>query len=319
MKNLILAKMIVLILFLSITSIAVSQVKSVDYIDPTIGGVGHLLQPCRPTVQLPNQMVRMYPMRQDYIDDQISWFPMSLIGHRQGELFGLKPITKNYEEDIFEEKLTYDHDLEITRPWYYSTNFIEEETFLEFTPSQKSGFFRFDFKNNKTKSIFFKIMNQGSWEIIENKIITGEEIFKDMKAFVYAELNYKTKNPDESISSDFENSEAWITFDSSVGSVIELKYGFSFISLEQAKKNLSNEIPHWNFENIKNSAKTKWEKVIGQIEVQGGTEAQKRTFYTSLYRTYERMINVTEDGKYFSGYDCIISACISGFRIVLNG
>ncbi len=57
MKNLNFSKIIALLSFLIITSISMSQVKSIDFIDPAIGGVGHLLQPCRPTVQLPNQMV----------------------------------------------------------------------------------------------------------------------------------------------------------------------------------------------------------------------------------------------------------------------
>jgi predicted alpha-1,2-mannosidase len=43
--------------------------------------------------------------------------------------------------------------------------------------------------------------------------------------------------------------------------------------------------------------------VINQIEVTGGTEAQKRSFYTALYRTYERMVDINEDGQYYSGYD----------------
>ncbi len=37
--------------------------------------------------------------------------------------------------------------------------------------------------------------------------------------------------------------------------------------------------------------------------MEGGTTAQKRTFYTALYRTHERMIDITEDGSYYSGYD----------------
>ncbi len=44
-------------------------------------------------------------------------------------------------------------------------------------------------------------------------------------------------------------------------------------------------------------------KVTNQIRVEGGTTAQKRTFYTSLYRTYERMVDVNEYGHYYSGYD----------------
>ena len=49
--------------------------------------------------------------------------------------------------------------------------------------------------------------------------------------------------------------------------------------------------------------KKEWEKVSNQIQVEGGTTAQKRTFYTALYRTYERMVDVNEYGKYYSGYD----------------
>lgn len=42
---------------------------------------------------------------------------------------------------------------------------------------------------------------------------------------------------------------------------------------------------------------------MSQIQLSGGTRAQKRTFYTSLYRTYERMVDINEGGRYYSGYD----------------
>src|SRR5262245_33838341 len=59
----------------------------VEYVDPSIGCVGHLLEPTRPTVSLPNSMVRVYPVRRDGTDDQISSFPLTIISHRLGELF----------------------------------------------------------------------------------------------------------------------------------------------------------------------------------------------------------------------------------------
>ncbi|WP_285286045.1 glycoside hydrolase domain-containing protein, partial [Klebsiella pneumoniae] len=40
-----------------------------------------------------------------------------------------------------------------------------------------------------------------------------------------------------------------------------------------------------------------------KIEVEGGTESERSVFYTSLYRTYERMINISEDGHYYSATD----------------
>ena len=46
-----------------------------------------------------------------------------------------------------------------------------------------------------------------------------------------------------------------------------------------------------------------WNKTLGKIVIEGGSEDEKEIFYTSLYRTYERMINLSEDGKYYSAFD----------------
>jgi hypothetical protein len=43
----------------------------VQYVDPRIGNVGLILEPTRPTIQLPNKMIIVYPNRKDYLDDQI--------------------------------------------------------------------------------------------------------------------------------------------------------------------------------------------------------------------------------------------------------
>src|SRR5258708_39984007 len=85
--------------------------------------------------------------------------------------------------------------------------------------------------------------------------------------------------------------------------VLEFRYAISFISLEQARKNLQKEIPRWDFENIKEEARRRWNHVLGQVQVEGGTPEQRRVFYTSLYRCYERMVNITEDGQYYSAFD----------------
>ena len=64
--------------------------SNLDYVDPHIGGVGFLLHPTRPNIQLPNQMIRMHPMRADYLDDQISFFPLTMRSHRDGEAHSAK-------------------------------------------------------------------------------------------------------------------------------------------------------------------------------------------------------------------------------------
>ncbi|RYE37448.1 MAG: glycoside hydrolase family 92 protein, partial [Sphingobacteriales bacterium] len=52
--------------------------SNLSFVDPSIGGVGLILEPTRPTVHLPNHMIRMYPVRKDALDDQISFFPLTV-------------------------------------------------------------------------------------------------------------------------------------------------------------------------------------------------------------------------------------------------
>src|ERR1700761_4287390 len=109
--------LVFLVMLLTVGARAQDTANPVSYIDPTIGNVGQLLEPTRPTVQLPNQLIRFTPQRKDYMDDQISSFPLCIVSHRLGEVFSLKPSTTG----DWDERQAYDHNLEINRPWYYST------------------------------------------------------------------------------------------------------------------------------------------------------------------------------------------------------
>lgn len=85
-----------------------------------------------------------------------------------------------------------------------------------------------------------------------------------------------------------------------------VKIGVSFISMEQAKKNLTAEIPDWDFEKTKNDARKIWNDALGRIRVEGGTQRQKTIFYTALYRVMlgSQSIDLTEQGgRYYSRFD----------------
>src|SRR5689334_9623463 len=107
------------------TGISVPE-NNTRYVDPRIGNVGALLQPTRPTIQQPNQMIRMNPQRADYLDDQIASFPLNIVSHRLGEVFAIKPTIKQPVLASWKEPMLYDHDLEVTRPWYYSTWLVND-------------------------------------------------------------------------------------------------------------------------------------------------------------------------------------------------
>ena len=84
---------------------------------------------------------------------------------------------------------------------------------------------------------------------------------------------------------------------------IGVRYGISFISTEQARKNLEREINSYDVSAIARIGRNEWNDALGKIQVSGGSENDKTVFYTSLYRCYERPVNLSEDGKYYSAFD----------------
>ncbi len=64
-----------------------------------------------------------------------------------------------------------------------------------------------------------------------------------------------------------------------------LKAGISFVSMEGAKQNLTADISNWDFNEVRKKATTLWNKALGKMTIDGGTEDQKTVFYTALYHT----------------------------------
>lgn len=295
-----------------VSSDSVITSPNLDYIDPTIGNVPQLLVPTRPTIHLPNEIIRMYPMRKDYLDDQISSFPLTIVSHRLGEVFSVKPVNGNLSQDSWKQRMPWDHNLEITRPWYYSTYLIRDDITVEFTPGKKTGYYRFTFAPAKDKSLLFNVYNDGesSWQFPSGTEVTGMETYHgDIKIYMYGKFN-TTGTPGilengqlkKSSAIAGQSSKASISFPAGT-STVELKYGISFVSAAQAKKNYEKEISEPDFETMKRSAEQTWSGIVSQIQVEGGTDAQRRSFYTALYRCHERMVNITEDSMYYSGYN----------------
>src|ERR1700761_7385010 len=130
------------------------EVDYLHYIDPYIGNIAPLLNTNRPVVHWPNQMVRTFPRRQDYTDDQITGFPLLALNVITPQvIFSLKPSIGEITDASWASRLTYDHDLEITRPWYFSTMLIEENIRVEHSVGKKVGIYRFIFPAGVKKNI----------------------------------------------------------------------------------------------------------------------------------------------------------------------
>jgi len=274
--------------------------SNASYVNPTIGNVGQLLEPTRPTVQLPNQLIRFTPTRKDFMDDQITDFPLTIVSHRLGQVFALKPSVHGVSDQAWDGRLTYDHNLEVNRPWYYSTWLIDDNMGVEFTPGRRVGCFRVQFPAGADAALLLSPYNEGDpgWQFPSAREITGVETYHgDIKVYMYGVFSVPGTTA-------VQGRKATISFPSSSSArTVEFRYAISYLSPEQARKTFDEEIKGRSFEQLSSVGEKQWTDALSKIKVTGGTEAQKRAFYTALYRCYERMVDITEDGSYYSGFD----------------
>ena len=75
---------------------------------------------------------------------------------------------------------------------------------------------------------------------------------------------------------------------------LELKVGFSYVSVENAKENLESEMLAKSFSQVRTEAEESWEKLLSKIRVIGGTEEEKETFQKnadSLTEIFRKVLN----------------------------
>jgi predicted alpha-1,2-mannosidase len=235
------------------------------------------------------------PLRADMLDDWISDYSLLMASHRLIWCFGFMPFNSSKVNDIWNTKS--ESDCETTKPYYYKT--ILDGILFEFAPSNKSGIIRMTFSNDAEPTFRFRSINEeGTYDLTSKREISGQAKFNGMSAYIYAEFDTDLNNP------RFNDNKRNLIVSALYGTnKVIMRYGISYISVEQAKKNLNNEIPIFDFEHIAKKGCDIWESRLAQIKVEGGTESHRRTFYTALYRCSERMVDVNEYGRYFSAYD----------------
>ncbi len=75
-----------------------------------------------------------------------------------------------------------------------------------------------------------------------------------------------------------------------------MKVAISYVSIEEAKKNMQAELPHWDFKRVVNESAKEWNNWLGRIEVEGGTLTDQRRFYTDLWHALQGRRIVSDVG-----------------------
>lgn len=79
------------------------------------------------------------------------------------------------------------------------------------------------------------------------------------------------------------NVGAWLMFDLKTNEVVTIQVASSFVSVEQAERNLAQELNHKTFETAKQQAQKIWDDALSKVTVEGGNKNEQELFYTVLY------------------------------------
>ncbi len=306
-KPLLTSILILLFMGASVSLKADNKKQPVDYVNPYIGNISHMLVPTFPMIHLPNSMLRIRPERGNYTESYLHGLEVLTPTHRGGSVFRISPFQG--ESSRLRPIIRYSFDNEHVQPYQYSVFLDQANIQVHFAPSHQSAIYEFEY-NGEGEAFLVLHSGKGLLTYKDQALSGYQDMGQQTKAYWYLETETLPEkvayldNNQPVYSGNTVEGKSNIVLNFGKGKrTIRVRYGVSFISAEQAKKNLHREIDAYNLQQLANKGREIWNEKLGRIQVKGGSEDQKTVFYTALYRTYERMINISEDGKYWSGSD----------------
>lgn len=218
-------------------------------------------------------------------------------------------------------KASFSHDDEVVSPGYHKVFLSDRNIGVELTSTCRVGFHRYQFPASDRSHIAFNLdarLGHGNMQASGVHPVSKTEFAgyvtmartgrrrKSCTVYFAAQLS----KPFEKIMAweedivelsqvKGENPGFYIEFPTRQDEIVMMKLGMSYVSEQQARKNLKAELDGWDFERVVKESEAKWNHWLGRIEVEGGSEQQRVKFYTDLWHALlGRRIVSDVDGKY---------------------
>lgn len=214
--------------------------------------------------------------------------------------FAIMPVTGELRFNEDDRASWYSHKAETVTPYYYSVYLADHNVTTELAPTERAARFRFTFPETDSSYVVIDALDKGSYVKIipgENKVIgyttkNSGGVPENFKNYFVIEFDKafevtSTFNGDklgDALEMEADHAGAVIGFKTKKGEKVNARVASSFISFEQAERNLK-EIGNDDFDTVKKKGRDIWNKELGRIKAEGGTVEQMRTFYSCLYRS----------------------------------
>ena len=159
-----------------------AEKQPVDFVNPYMGNISHLLVPTFPTVHLPNSFMRVYPERRDYTEIRITGLPIVVTGHRRSSAFNLSPFQG--DENDLKPVIEFSYDQEKLTPYSYSVYLDDQQIQVDFGLSHQSAVYHLQFEQDAPAFLILNTRQGGlSWD---GESISGYQIIgNNTRVYLY--------------------------------------------------------------------------------------------------------------------------------------
>lgn len=222
----------------------------------------------------------------------------------------LMPATTDVNPTLGQQgwKSEFSHDDEIAQPGYQRVYLKDHNVWTELTGTERVTFHKFRYTKKTEAQILTNLggylgnstMKDARVEKISETEFVGSfnstDRFwggpNDVRIYFVAQMDKPFKRLDawkgnerfENISKlNGDNAGLALIYDVNAGDEIQMKIAVSYVSVENAKKNMAAECTGWDFNLVKKESQDIWNKELGKIKVEGGSSDQQIKFYTDLW------------------------------------
>lgn len=253
-----------------------------------------------PGAALPNAMVQLTPVTKyrtgagyQYEDHQIYGFAHTCKGHWNLLHLPILPVTAEgkYRPDNYCS--WFSHKKEEAHPGYYKVFLDRYGVTAELTTTLRCGYHRYSFPQGAQARVLIDITRSNNpprrWEVrqVGKRAFEG---YQDGEGRIYFYAETSEDMWELVIEKGRKQPVAVAKFGPlptfPAGDLLTLKIGFSFVSIDNARQNLQAELGGKSFDEVRRAADKTWDDVLGHIQVEGGTDDERRMFYSTLYRTF---------------------------------
>jgi len=227
----------------------------------------------------------------------------------------------------------FSHSTESAHPGYYRVQLADPHVTVELTATPRTGFGQFTYPASTASTMLINAGGSVKGTTHAEVTITGSHqvtgsatsrvgcgsnpytiyfaAYFDLPFSNFGTWHGGTVTPGSS-SSTGSQSGAFVTFDTTSTRVVQVKVGISFVSRANAEANVASENPGGDFTRVRQAADAAWNARLNSIQVQGGTDDEKRVFYTALYHAFFHPNLFNDVNGQYPGFDGHVHTVASG-------